>query len=164
MKRNTTIMLIRCAILLAAIVCGVIGVNWYRDEPKDITLDLLRYTSTITKRIAEANEFETSLLAEGRDEETYTAFDIRRNIELDWQDVQGELRKFLGVETQQRLFAYDILTEPEAVRADADSVKRRLTNRTPAYSMLGSSMLLLIGTLVVRPVRDVDETAATPRD
>ena len=94
MKRNTTIMLVRCAILLAAIVCGVIGVSWYRDEPKDITLDLLRYTSTITKRIAEANEFETSLLAEGRDEETYTAFDIRRNIELDWQDVQGELRKF----------------------------------------------------------------------
>lgn len=154
MSSNTAITLVRCAILLGAMGCGVVGYRWYQNEPEDIALDILDYAEGLTRRVDESMAQEARLIAEGREEDSFRAFDVRRNSELEWRDIQGELYKHVGASNQQKLVAHDFLTESEALRLDVEKVRKRLITRVPAYSMLGASMVLLLGTLVVRPSRD----------
>ncbi len=153
MNPKTTITLVRCAILLAAMGCGVVGYRWYQNEPEDIALDILDYAGDLTRSVDASLAMEARLIAEGREEETFRAFDVRRNAELEWRDIQGELYKFAGAANQRRLVAHNILTDPDVLRTDLEEVRRQLISRVPAYSMLGLSMALLVGTLFIRPAR-----------
>ena len=159
MKNHARITLIRCVVLLGAMGCGVVGYRWYQDRPANLTLDMLDYANGLTHRIDESKAMEARLIAEGQPEETFRAFDIRRNAELEWRDIRSELAKFIGPSSVNQLASHDIYDETELTRADVERVRTRLLSRVPAFTMLGASMVLFVGVLLVRPRR---HTGATP--
>ncbi len=160
MTRYPTITLLRSAILATAMACGAIGVKWHRTDSASAALELLDYADTISWQIAEADELEQRLLAEGRHEETYRVYDIRRNTERDWIDIKETLGDYLGFRNRRRLLTHDILTEPEAIRAATAEVRLHLDDRAGEYVMLGASAILLLVTLVIRPPRQPDKAIA----
>ena len=136
-------------LILYAVLLGAAGGRMLNNEFRELTLEMYDHAIVLTHEISHARQEEARLRSEGLDEEVYTTVDERRNAELDWLDMQGELAGKIPPNVYARISDLDISEQPEAALREFQAARDYINSMMPAYLRLATSGCLMILVLLL---------------
>ena len=148
-SRSRLLMAASLGLILYAILLGAAGERMLNNEFRDITLEMFDHAIVLTQEVSHALQEEARLRSEGLEEEVYTTVDERRNAELDWLDMQGELDGKIPPNVYARISDLDISEQPEAARREFQAMRDDINSMMPAYLRLATSGGLMILVLLL---------------